>query len=1098
MDPWVQVEAGKSSYFYNRETKEVSWTLPVEALNVYLSKVSNEVDAADGVSAENAEGAAERVEEEGSSAQVDDDALEDPTADTEWVVKIHHDSGQLYFYNNVSKDSSFRDPYATVSIRDLEEEDMKEIRKLEEAKIEKLIGEDLCPEHVSYDRNDVMEESDVAAENLQNWVERNKLEFPDEDSARLKFAEYVDCERDFSSLAEQDMSIRVVFAGRKTICRNRLTHRVQDVLNRAVESYRKGLASDHPDRDSDAVFVLKVVGFNDYLVHTSYQLGFYDYLVECRMKDVVPELALVRLKNTDLVVLSRIMEEGDMDALDREDAKCRPGGDEFDLDVVVHSQQDKVRRPWDQIEYIPIKQVDWPFRIIVRGVQKCPTEVPVDALQVTVQIYYNGEPLVGKMSSLMQVNSLETTTVPFSAEPRWPGKWLASHHLSVADIPVGARVAFTLYGMRQGLEPVVIAGVSVPLIDVHGRLIVGRQLLRLWASERVQCAKDESVSMKGDNQPRHLELSSSIPMDNPMGDAGALDVVFDSYQLPVLAEIPTLNRFVEQEEAANEGRPDAPVYQLPKPTPEEQRKLEDIEKKDPLHDLSQDEKHLVWTWREYCSNNPAMLPKFLRSVDWISKAEEARRMMLAWEKWPERADTVQILELLDIRYSDPVVREYAVREVDRMRDHDLEEYLLQLVQTLKYETFDDSPLARMLIRRSLGNPFRIGHKLFWMLRSEMHNPDISPRYGAILKTYVRNCGPHRKYLEDQVKVNDLLKEVAEQVKTKKRKRERQQFAREALHQLERSKQLPRVFQICLTPRVECCGINWNKCKVMDSKKLPLWVSFKNADERSEEPYLAIFKCGDDLRQDLMTLQILRIMDRVWKAQNLNLRLRPYGCASTGNNLGMIEVVTNSATTAGIQLKYGGKMGGAFKETPIHEFLKEHNDEQKMDTAVDNFVHSCAGYCVATYVMGIGDRHADNIMVTESGHLFHIDFGHFLGNFKTKMGIKRERAPFVFTPEMAYVMGTRTSERYRTFESYCFRAYNAVRSQGVMLINLFVLMVPAAMPELLAREDVVYMRDMLKMELGSKEAETLFKGEIKKSLGSVTRRVDNWVHNLRHG
>ena len=60
------------------------------------------------------------------------------------------------------------------------------------------------------------------------------------------------------------------------------------------------------------------------------------------------------------------------------------------------------------------------------------------------------------------------------------------------------------------------------------------------------------------------------------------------------------------------------------------------------------------------------------------------------------------------------------------------------------------------------------------------------------------------------------------------------------------------------------------------------------------------------------------------------------------------------------------------------------------------------------------------MVTTSGNLFHIDFGHFLGHVKyfmvskfstiygmvrlSKQRVKRERCPFVLTPDFIHVMG----------------------------------------------------------------------------------------------
>lgn len=153
------------------------------------------------------------------------------------------------------------------------------------------------------------------------------------------------------------------------------------------------------------------------------------------------------------------------------------------------------------------------------------------------------------------------------------------------------------------------------------------------------------------------------------------------------------------------------------------------------------------------------------------------------------------------------------------------------------------------------------------------------------------------------------------------------------------------------------------------------------------------------------------------------------------------------------------------------------------------------------------------MITRSGHLFHIDFGHFLGNFKRKFGYRRERAPFVFTPEMAYVMGNREANLgfpefamrgrdkrvgFHEFEAMCCKAYNVLREHSNFLMNLFILVTPAAMPELLEKSDIVYLKDMLSCDLSKAQADDKFKDEIARSLRTVSRRFDNWIHNMKHG
>jgi phosphatidylinositol kinase/protein kinase (PI-3 family) len=93
--------------------------------------------------------------------------------------------------------------------------------------------------------------------------------------------------------------------------------------------------------------------------------------------------------------------------------------------------------------------------------------------------------------------------------------------------------------------------------------------------------------------------------------------------------------------------------------------------------------------------------------------------------------------------------------------------------------------------------------------------------------------------------------------------------------------------------------------------------------------------------------------------------------NTGDNIGMIEIVMNSKTTAAINKLAGGAMSVLKDDVLLNWLLKENTLQSNQKIAIQNFKLSCAAYCVATYILGIGDRHNDNIMLNQDGTLFHM-------------------------------------------------------------------------------------------------------------------------------
>ncbi|XP_061908318.1 phosphatidylinositol 4,5-bisphosphate 3-kinase catalytic subunit gamma isoform-like [Entelurus aequoreus] len=141
-----------------------------------------------------------------------------------------------------------------------------------------------------------------------------------------------------------------------------------------------------------------------------------------------------------------------------------------------------------------------------------------------------------------------------------------------------------------------------------------------------------------------------------------------------------------------------------------------------------------------------------------------------------------------------------------------------------------------------------------------------------------------------------------------------------LQQLLQDSTLPE-FLLPLDPRVKVGRILLDKCKVMASKKKPLWLEFAAMPSPTSAPPVGIiFKQGDDLRQDMLVIQTLMVMDSIWQEQSLHLNLVPYGCISTGHNIGMIEVVRDAVTIAAVQRSHGGTIG-LFRDDAVFEWLK---------------------------------------------------------------------------------------------------------------------------------------------------------------------------------
>ncbi|KAM3851421.1 phosphatidylinositol 4-phosphate 3-kinase C2 domain-containing subunit alpha isoform 1-T2 [Vipera latastei] len=642
--------------------------------------------------------------------------------------------------------------------------------------------------------------------------------------------------------------------------------------------------------------------------------------------------------------------------------------------------------------------------------------------------------------------------------------------IQISQLPLESILCLTLFGIlnqsggnspdsnKQRKGPEMLGQVSLPLFDFQRMLTCGTKLLHLWTPPQSLCG----VAHKKGNLMERIVLQVDFP-------SLPFDII---YRIPQAANNSTCNSIETLEKDSKE-------------------RLLSIISKEGTYGLSKKNKAFLWEKRHYCYTHASSLPKILASApNWdLTNLSEIYLLLQQWPPLPP----LSALELLNANFADQEVRTKAVQWIEAISDDELADILPQFVQALKYETYLDNSLVRFLLARALGN-IRIAHYLYWLLKDTLHDTKHGIRYEHILGAFLSICGKSlREDLERQSRLVQILGMVAEKVKRTSGSA-RQMVLQSGMERVQ-SFFLKNKCRLPLSPSLVAKELNVKACSYFSSNAVPLKIALVNADPLGEEINV-MFKVGEDLRQDMLALQMIKIMDKIWLQEGLDLRMVMFKCLATGKDRGMVELVPASDTLRKIQVEYG--VTGSFKDKPLAEWLRKYNStEEEYEKASENFIYSCAGCCVATYVLGICDRHNDNIMLRSTGHMFHIDFGKFLGHAQMFGTFKRDRAPFVLTSDMAYVIngGEKPTIRFQLFVDLCCQAYNLIRKQANLFLNLLSLMMSSGLPELTGVQDLKYVQDALQPQTTDAEATIFFTRLIESSLGSVATKFNFFIHNL---
>lgn len=115
---------------------------------------------------------------------------------------------------------------------------------------------------------------------------------------------------------------------------------------------------------------------------------------------------------------------------------------------------------------------------------------------------------------------------------------------------------------------------------------------------------------------------------------------------------------------------------------------------------------------------------------------------------------------------------------------------------------------------------------------------------------------------------------------------------------------------------------------------------------------------------------------------------------------------------------------------IQNYVMEHNQFASISTLRQRFSQSCAVTAVVALLVGAGDRHLDNLLLTRHGCLLGVDFSYIFGE-EPNVGKRLLGNQIRITRSMIEMMGGMQGFHYHEFRRTCTELYSRCRKWHVL-------------------------------------------------------------------